>query len=268
MYRLILIFLNGVWFKAKKDAIIHLMQTVLEVENLTKIYPKEKVPAVNDISFFVREGEIVGLLGPNGAGKTTTIQMLLSLLSPTKGRVSVFGKDLEQHREEVLAQVNFVGPYASLPYNLTPRENLLVFAYLYGVGNAKERVQELIDEFQLSKLQNNKTGGLSSGEQTRLAVAKALLNKPKLLFLDEPTASLDPANAKALRDRIYNHVEKTNSAVLWTSHNMREVEQMCDRVVFLSKGKIFADDTPANIRQRFGKQDLEELFITLAQETT
>ncbi|MDP4007402.1 MAG: ABC transporter ATP-binding protein [bacterium] len=243
------------------------MQVILEVENLTKIYPKEELPAVDHISFSARTGEIVGFLGPNGAGKTTTIQMLLSLLSPTQGRIKIFGKDLEQHREEVLSQMNFVGPYASLPYNLSPKENLLVFAYLYGVRDAKNRVKNLIEEFQLSTLQNHRTGGLSSGEQTRLAVAKALLNKPKLLLLDEPTASLDPANAKALRSRITNYVSKTNSAVLWTSHNMQEVEQMCDRVVFLAKGKVIADDTPANIRKQFQKKDLEELFIALAEET-
>lgn len=241
------------------------MATILKVENLTKIY--NKVTAVDHISFEVKEGEIVGLLGPNGAGKTTTIQMLLSLLEPTDGKIEIFGKDLSRQREEVLERVNFAAPYASLPYNLTPRENLTVFAYLYGVKNRGERVEKLLKDFRLSQFSKTRTGALSSGEHTRLALAKAFLNDPKLLLLDEPTASLDPAIAREIRKDIYERMKNLKGAVLWTSHNMREVETMCDRVIFLMHGKIIVEGTPKNLKEQFHENDLEEIFVSLAKET-
>lgn len=250
-------------FLCSKSYNLTVMQPILKVTNLTKQY-KDKL-AVDSISFEIRAGEIVGLLGPNGAGKTTIIQMLLSLLTPTQGSVEIFGKDLNNHREEILAQMNFVGPYASLPYNLSPAQNLLIFSYLYGIPHPKERVQELLKEFRLTQFTGKRSGGLSSGEQTRLATAKALLNNPRLLLLDEPTASLDPANARILREKIRQHVKRPDTAVFWTSHNMLEVEQMCDRIIFLSQGKIIADDTPANIREKFHQQSLEDLFVALSE---
>ena len=240
------------------------MVTILRVTNLTKQY--NSFTAVNRISFEVKEGEIVSLLGPNGAGKTTTIQMLLSLVSPTSGDIEVFGKNLKEHREELLAMMNFTAPYSLLPYNLTPREALTVFSLLYGVRNYRERVKSLVDEFNLGELVNKKIGQLSSGEQMRLGVAKAFVNNPKLLLLDEPTASLDPPTARQLRTRILNLIRESRGAVLWTSHNMREVETVSDRIIFLSRGRVVADDTPQNLKKRFGQEDLEEIFIIIANE--
>ena len=241
-----------------------LMTAILRVTNLTKQY--NSFTAVDRVSFEVKEGEIVSLLGPNGAGKTTTIQMLLSLVSPTSGDIEVFGRNLKDHREELLAMMNFSAPYSLLPYNLTPREGLTVFALLYGVRNHKERVALLLDEFNLMELVNKKIGQLSSGEQMRLGIAKAFVNKPKLLLLDEPTASLDPPTARHLRARILKLIQESSGAVLWTSHNMREVETVSDRIIFLSRGQIIADDTPLNLKRRFGEEDLEEIFITIANE--
>lgn len=240
------------------------MSSVVQVENLTKKYGK--FTAVDNISFEIKEGEVVGFLGPNGAGKSTTIHMLLSLLAPTEGTIEIFGKSLKDHREEILQNINFAAPYAALPYNLTPYENLFVFALLYGVKNAREKVETLLKEFHLEKFRKARTGELSSGEQTRLELAKAFLNEPKLLLLDEPTSSLDPAIARELRKEVYNRTKKVGGAVLWTSHNMREIEVMCDRVIFLSHGTIVADDTQENLRNQFEKSDLEEIFIQLAEE--
>lgn len=240
------------------------MSAILKVENLRKEYGR--ITAVDGISFAVEEGEIVGLLGPNGAGKTTTIHMILSLLEPTKGKIEIFGKNLREYRDEILAKMNFAAPYAQLPYNLTPYENLAVFALLYGVKNYKERAETLLKEFRLEQFRKSRTGALSSGEQTRVGLAKAFLNDPKLLLLDEPTVSLDPAIARELRGDIYERIKKNGGAILWTSHNMKEVETMCDRVIFLAHGRIVADNTPQNLREQFGKDDLEDVFVELARE--
>ncbi len=239
------------------------MQTILQVDNLTKQF--NGFTAVNRVSFEVRAGEIVGLLGPNGAGKTTIIQMLLTLLSPTEGSIEVFGKNLEHHREELLSQMNFAAPYSTLPYNLTPKENLTVFSFLYGVSNQEKKAEFLLREFNLTALTNEKTGRLSSGEQMRLVLAKAFVNNPKLLLLDEPTTSIDPAIARELRSKIHKFMRQNGGAILWTSHNMREIETMSDRIIFLSRGKIVADDTPQNLKKRFQEEDLEEIFINIAR---
>ena len=220
---------------------------------------------MSNISFNVKEGEIVGLLGPNGAGKTTTIHMILSLLAPSKGKVKIFGKDLQKHREEILARMNFVAPYAEPPYNLTVYENLVIFSLLYHVKDYKKKIEAMLDEFRLKDFRKKMTGELSSGEHTRLALAKAFLNDPKLLILDEPTASLDPDIARELRQKIWNRMREIGGAVLWTSHNMREVEEMCTRIIFLMHGKIIADDTPAGLRKQFGQDDLEEVFISIVK---
>lgn len=240
------------------------MSAVLEVRNLTKRY--KGLTAVDRISFEAQEGQVVGFLGPNGAGKSTTIHMLLNLLDPTEGSIEIFGKDLKTHREEILQQVNFATSYSMLPHNLTPHENLKVFALLYGVKNWKAKVELLLEDFSLAEFRKKRTGGLSSGEQMRLVLAKAFLNEPKLLLLDEPTASLDPAVARELRQKIYYKMRERAGTILWTSHNMREIETMCDRVIFLARGRIVADDTPANLKRSFGKQDLEEIFITIAKQ--
>ena len=236
---------------------------ILKVEGLTKSYGD--FMAVDHISFEVRKGEVVGLIGPNGAGKTTTIHMLLSLLEPTEGNIEIFGQDLSKHRLSILEKINFAAPYAALPHNLSIRENLIVFALLYSVPNARERVEALIRDFRLTQFKNTKTGALSSGEQTRLGLAKAFLNNPKLLLLDEPTASLDPLVAKEFRAHIQERMKALGGAILWTSHNMREIETMCTRIIFLLAGKIVADDTPENLRRKFQKQDLEEVFLSVVQ---
>ena len=241
------------------------MAAILRVRNLTKQY--NHFTAVNSISFEIKEGEVVSLLGPNGAGKTTTIQMLLTLVAPTSGDIEIFGRNLQGHREELLSMMNFTAPYSLLPYNLTPREALTVFSLLYGIRDYKEKVKFLLDEFDLAGLVNKRIGQLSSGEQMRLGIAKAFINNPKLLLLDEPTASADPSIARELREKILKFMQESGGAVLWTSHNMREIETVSDRIIFLSRGQIVADDTPQNLKKRFGQEDLEEIFVTIARES-
>jgi len=240
------------------------MTGIVRVRSLTKQYGS--LTAVDDVSFEIKESEIVSLLGPNGAGKTTIIQMLLTLVSPTSGDIQIFGKTLKDHREELLSLMNFTAPYSVLPYNLTTKEALTVYSLLYGVRNYRERVSFLIDEFDLGWLANKKVGQLSSGEQMRIGIAKAFVNSPKLLLLDEPTASLDPVIARELRAKILKLVRKAGGAILWTSHNMREIEQVSDRIIFLSRGKIVADDSPKNLKNYFGQEDLEEIFISIDKE--
>jgi ABC-2 type transport system ATP-binding protein len=240
------------------------MATIVRVEKLTKQYGSLR--AVDGISFEIGEGQIVSLLGPNGAGKTTTIHMLLTLVSPTSGNIEIFGRNIKGHREELLAMMNFTAPYSLLPYNLTTREALTVFALLYGIKDYKERVRFLIDEFELSQLATKKIGRLSTGEQMRIGMAKAFVNSPRLLLLDEPTASLDPIAARQLRAKVLRLVRESGGAVLWTSHNMREIEEVSDRVIFLSLGHIVAADTPENLKSRFGQEDLEEIFVSIAKE--
>lgn len=236
----------------------------IEVKNLAKNY--DSFLAVDDISFDIQEGEIVGLLGPNGAGKTTTINMILGILEPTGGKINIFGKDLREHRTEILQKMNFAAVYAHLIYNLTVLQNLKVFGYLYGVKNLKNKINELLKEFDLEKFKNHKAGSLSSGELSRLNLAKSIINEPRLILLDEPTASLDPSVSKHIREIIKDYVLKTKTAVLWTSHNMREIEEVCDKVMFLSHGKIILSGNPKTLAKEYGKKDLEELFITVARE--
>ena len=240
------------------------MTTILRVREVTKQYGN--LTAVDRASFEIEEGEIVSLLGPNGAGKTTIIQMLLTLVSPTSGDIQIFGKTLKEHREELLSMMNFTAPYSVLPYNLTTKEALTVFSLLYGIRNYRERVSFLIDEFDLGWLANKKVGQLSSGEQMRIGIAKAFVNSPRFLLLDEPTASLDPIIARGLRAKILKLVRKAGGAILWTSHNMREIEQVSDRIIFLSRGQIVADDSPENLKNSFGQEDLEEIFISIGKE--
>ncbi len=222
-----------------------MMKNVLEVNNLTKKFGN--FTAVNNISFTVKEGELLGFLGPNGAGKTTTIQMLLSVLAPTSGEILYFGKNLKQHREDILEQVNFSTTYINLPWNLTIKENLTFMSYLYTIKNRKKKVDEIIEVFKLSKLANHQMHQLSAGQITRVNLAKAFLNNPKVLLLDEPTASLDPDIAAYIRSLIMEKNKQEGLSVILTSHNMAEVEEVCDRVMFINKGKIIADDAPENL---------------------
>ena len=237
---------------------------VLTVSALRKSY--SGTVAVDEISFTVRSGEIVGLLGPNGAGKTTTINMILGVLEPTSGTIDIGGVNLARDRRHALERTNFAAVYAPLPGNLTVRQNLQFFGLIYGVKKLPQRIDELLREFDLEKFREVKCGVLSSGEQTRVCLAKAMLNTPQLLLLDEPTASLDPATARDIRARIRQFANNGSSGVLWTSHNMYEVEDVCDRVLFLSRGRILLEGDPRDLPAEHGKDSLEELFITVARE--
>jgi ABC-2 type transport system ATP-binding protein len=245
------------------------MSPVLCVADLRKRYGT--TVAVDGISFEVGKREIVGLLGPNGAGKTTTINMLLGVLEPTSGTIHVEGMHLAAHRSAALERTNFAAVYAPLPGNLTVYQNLRIFAMIYGgaVHGASVlagRIPALLKEFDLERFRNVKCGLLSSGEQTRVALAKAMLNQPALLLLDEPTASLDPATAREIRATIREFATRLGAGVLWTTHNMHEVEDVCDRVLFLSHGKILLEGDPRMLPAEHGKATLEDLFIAVARE--
>lgn len=236
----------------------------LEVEHLCKRYAT--VTALDGVSFTVGRGEIVGLLGPNGAGKTTTINALLGVLEPTSGRVRIDGIDIAKERARALGRTNFAAVYAALPGNLTVAQNLRFFGLLYGIGALRARAEELLAEFDLTQLRDTRCGLLSSGEQTRAALAKALLNRPTLLLLDEPTASLDPSAARTVREKIRALAARDGCGILWTSHNMYEVQAVCDRVLFLSHGKVLLQGTPDSLPREHGAANLEELFIRIARE--
>jgi ABC-2 type transport system ATP-binding protein len=236
----------------------------LRADGLRKSY--RATVAVDGISFGVRAGEIVGLLGPNGAGKTTTINMILGVLQPDAGDIRIEGIELARHRSQALAHTNFSAVYAPLPGNLTVYQNLRFFSLIYDVPAGSNRIEQLLDEFDLQRLRNTRSGVLSSGEQTRLALAKAMVNQPRLLLLDEPTASLDPSAADLIRSRIRAMALRTGCGILWTSHNMYEVEETCDRVLFLSRGKILLEGDPRSLPRAHGASSLEELFIRLARE--
>ena len=225
---------------------------ILQVKNLTKKFgpPAGGFTAVDNISFDLKEGEILGLLGPNGAGKTTTIDILLGLTKPTTGKVEMFGLPFEANREKILKQMNFSAAYVNLPWRLKVWENLYTFGRLYEVEDYKEKIEILIKEFQLFDLRNNLTDSLSSGQLTRLYLCKAFVNNPRLLLLDEPTAFLDPDISDLVRKYILNKVKTEKTSVLFTSHNMAEVTEICDRVIFLNKGKIVAEDTPTGLTKR------------------
>jgi ABC-2 type transport system ATP-binding protein len=237
---------------------------VLAVSGLRKRYGD--VVAVDGVSFEVRRNEIVGLLGPNGAGKTTTINMLLGVLEPSAGAIRIEGIDLARQRSRALERTNFAAVYAPLPGNLTVHQNLRVFGLLYGVRRLAERIDALLGQFELARFRDTKCGVLSSGEQTRVALAKAMLNAPQLLLLDEPTASLDPASARDMRAKIRACAAQGTGGVLWTSHNMYEVEEVCDRVLFLSRGRLLLEGDPRTLPGEHGKDTLEELFIAVARE--
>lgn len=238
---------------------------VLEVRTLTKRFGD--FTAVNGISFALQPGEILGVLGPNGAGKTTTMHMLLGLITPTSGTISMFGMDLETHREAILQQVNFSSTYMSMPQSLTVEENLWVVARLYGLPDVQRRIDDIVMKLEMGEFRHKVTRKLSSGQMTRLALAKAFLTEPKILFLDEPTASLDPDIAHKIRALLKDERRASGLSVLYTSHNMREMEEMSDRIIFLQKGNLVAEGTAAQIVSRFGQTDLEDVFLKLARES-
>src|SRR5277367_2962195 len=238
---------------------------VLSVERLAKSFGA--LQAVDDVSFQVSAGEIVGLLGPNGAGKTTTINMILGVLEPTAGRIAIQGVDLRADRSVALSGTNFAAVYAPLPGNLTVEQNLRVFGMIYAVENLTQRIEEVLATYDLARFRRTKAGVLSSGEQTRLSLAKAMLNRPRLLLLDEPTASIDPSAARDIRAGIAKFVDNGICGVLWTSHNMYEVQAVCDRVLFLSHGRIVLEGDPKTLPKEHGAESLDDLFVNVAQET-
>ena len=240
------------------------LSPVLAVTHLRKAYGT--LVAVDGVSFEVRPGEIVGLLGPNGAGKTTTINMILGVLEPTAGTIHIEEIDLARGRRAALHRTNFAAVYAPLPGNLTVCQNLRVIGMIYGVKDLSRRIAQVLEEYDLTRFRDVKCGLLSSGEQTRVTLAKAMLNAPRLLLLDEPTASLDPATARDIRARIRRFAAGGRSGVLWTSHNMHEVEEVCDRVLFLSHGRILLQGDPRTLPGEHGKDTLEDLFIAVARE--
>ncbi len=237
---------------------------ILEVRNLTKKFGD--FTAVDDISFQIHEGEILGLLGPNGAGKTTTIHMLLGLITPSAGSIHMFGLDLAKHREKILQQVNFSSTYISMPFSLTVEENLKVIARLYSLKNIQQRVDAIVEKLEMSDIRSKMTRKLSSGQMSRLTLAKALMTEPKVLFLDEPTASLDPDIVNKIKAFLKEYQRDAGLSILYTSHNMREMEEMSNRIIFLQHGHIVAEGTSDQIIQRYGQRDLEEVFLKLARE--
>jgi ABC-2 type transport system ATP-binding protein len=235
----------------------------IAVERLVKIY--KTVPAVDGISFTLAPGSITGLLGGNGAGKTTTIATIMGLTTPTSGRVTVLGADMPRQRYRVLHRMNFESPYVEVPMRLTIRQNLTVFGMLYGVSNLAHRIGELAEQLDLTDLLDRPTGRLSAGQKTRVSLAKALINGPDVLLLDEPTASLDPDTADWVRAHLERYCRERHATVLLASHNMAEVERLCQRVIIMKRGRIEDDDTPVKLLARYGRRTLEEVFLDVAR---
>ncbi len=236
---------------------------ILEARDLTRVF--DDVTVLDRFNFQLHKGEVLGLLGANGAGKTTAMNMLLGLTTPTSGSIYAFGLDLQSHRIPILRRTNFSSAYTALPGNLLVWQNLLVFAGIYGVPNAKKKIQELLELFEIADLRKRVTGQLSAGESTRVNLCKSLLNDPDLLLLDEPTASLDPDIADKVRKTIRKVQSERGISILYTSHNMRDIEEVCDRVIFLHKGKIVAEGTPSDIVSRSEQSNLEDVFIKIAR---
>ncbi len=229
----------------------------LNVKNLTKKFGN--FIAVDNVSFELKEGEILGFLGPNGAGKTTTLQMLTGSLVPDSGEIEYFGKSLFTNREQILENINYSSTYTSLPWNLSVKENLTFISYFYNIKNRKKRIDEIAETFKLKDLMEKRVAQLSAGQTTRVNLAKAFVNHPKILLLDEPTASLDPDIAKYLRDFILSQRDEFKVSIIYTSHNMKEVEEICGRVMFINKGKIIANDSPLKLARKIDITQIELL---------
>jgi ABC-2 type transport system ATP-binding protein len=237
--------------------------SAIAVDRLVKRY--KGVAAVDGVSFRLASGSITGLLGGNGAGKTTTIAMIMGLVTPTSGTVTVLGAEMPRERYYVLHRMNFESPYVDMPMRLTVRQNLSVFAQLYAVPNIDERIDSLAVELDLTEFLDRPTGKLSAGQKTRVSLAKALLNTPEVLLLDEPTASLDPDTADWVRSRLERYRSEQGATVLLASHNMGEVERLCERVIIMKKGRIEDDDTPGQLLSRYSRETLEEVFLDVAR---
>ncbi len=240
------------------------MTAVVQVQNLRKVFGG--TTAVADLSFSIAAGEVVGLLGANGAGKSTTIQMLLGLIKPDAGSISIFGLDPWSDRVSVLERCNFSSAYISLPYNLKVIENLDVFGRLYGINNRQEKIRSLLEFFEITHLAKKMTGGLSSGECTRVNLCKALLNDPEFLLLDEPTASLDPDIADKVRKLLAQVQRERKMTIIYTSHNMKDVQELCQRMLFIHSGSLIEEGSAREILDKYGHETLEEVFITIARD--
>ncbi|MBN1272294.1 MAG: ABC transporter ATP-binding protein [Candidatus Aminicenantes bacterium] len=239
-------------------------EAVVEIKGLTKDF--KTLRAVDDVSFCIYPGEILGLLGPNGAGKTTIIHMILGLTTPTSGEIRMFGCDLKKTRQACVQNANFSSTYVSMPNSLTVKECLKVFARLYKVKNRNKRITEVLNIFEIEDIQNHMVRTLSSGQQTRLNLAKSLINSPKILLLDEPTASLDPDIADKTRTMLRSITRERNISILYTSHNMKEMEEISDRLIFLHHGKIIAQGKPKEVIKNYRGKNLEEVFLKVARE--
>ena len=237
---------------------------MIEVINLKKNYDKKV--AVNNLNFQIQKGEIIGLLGPNGCGKTTTIAMILGLLKPTSGQVIINGKNIEKERIYLLNQMNFISPYVELPKKLTVKENLEVYARLYGVKKINYKIKTLSDQLRLNDFLNKKTGELSSGQKNRISLAKALINDPEILLLDEPTASLDPETGDFIRSFIENYCSNKKVSILLASHNMNEVERLCSEIMMMKNGNIVDSGNPDELIKKHGRKNLEEVFLKIVRE--
>lgn len=235
----------------------------IDITSLTKHYAT--MVAVENLSFSVPAGRVCGLLGGNGAGKTTTLSMLLGLLTPSSGAIRIFGEDMLAHRYRVLGRMNFSSPYVDLPQRLTVAENLSVYAHLYGVPKAQVRIGELAEALDIAQFLKRLYGTLSAGQRTRVALAKALLNKPELLLLDEPTASLDPDSADRMRSYLLDYQRTSGATLLLASHNMPEVERVCDDVVMLRNGRLVDQGSPGQLLARYGRSNLEDVFLDIAR---
>jgi ABC-2 type transport system ATP-binding protein len=241
-----------------------MLASAVKVDNLVKRYPT--AVAVDGISFSVARGVTAALLGGNGAGKTTTLSILLGLLLPTSGRVEVLGEDMLRHRYRVLPRMNFSSPFVDLPHRLTVRQNLLIYARLYGLPDRRERIENLARDLQISAFLERPAGKLSAGQKTRVALAKALLNEPELLLLDEPTASLDPDTGDWVRRYMEEWRARTGATILMASHNMSEVERLCSEILMMKEGRIVDRGSPQELIARYGRTNLEEVFLHIARE--
>ena len=240
------------------------MKNSIEVINLSKSYKTKK--AVNNISFKIDENEIVGLLGPNGCGKTTTIGMILGLLKPTSGQVLINGKNIENNKISILHKINFISPYIELPKKLTVNQNLIVYGKLYNIKNLNERINFLSEKLRLGDLLDKITGELSSGQKNRVSLAKALINDPTVLLLDEPTAALDPETADFIRTFLEKLREEKKISVLLASHNMDEVKRLCNSVMMMKDGNIVDSGTPEDLIKKYGQKNLEEVFLEIVRK--